>query len=128
MGLGAPDVYIRPSGQLSGGMRRRLSIAVSLIGSPSVVNLDEPTTGLDPSTRHEIWSLVRSFATPERAIIITTHYMLEADVLCSRIALISKGNRKVIGNQQHLKVSILLPQWICIWNQSQKFLSNLFLL
>lgn len=103
VGLGAPDVYSRPSGNLSGGMRRRLSIAVSLIGSPDTLLLDEPTTGLDPSTRNEIWSLVSSFATPERAIIITTHMMLEADNLCSRIAIVAKGCLKVIGTQQHLK-------------------------
>ena len=62
-----------------------------------------PTTGLDPSTRNEIWGLVSSFATPERAVIITTHMMLEADALCSRIAIVAKGNLKVIGTNQHLK-------------------------
>mmetsp|Transcript_22129 Transcript_22129/g.48128 ORF Transcript_22129/g.48128 Transcript_22129/m.48128 type:complete len:1680 (-) Transcript_22129:165-5204(-) len=103
VGLGAPDVYTRPSGALSGGMRRRLSIAISLLGSPETLLLDEPTTGLDPSTRNEIWSLVASFATPERAIIITTHMMLEADALCSRIAIVAKGALKVVGTQQHLK-------------------------
>jgi len=103
VGLGAPAVFRRPSGNLSGGMRRRLSIAVSLLGSPNTLLLDEPTTGLDPSTRNEIWSLVSSFATPERAIIITTHMMLEADALCSRIAIVAKGSLKVIGTQQHLK-------------------------
>ena len=60
-------------------------------------------TGLDPSTRNEIWSLVSSFATPERAIIITTHMMIEADALCSRIAIVAKGSLKVVGTQQHLK-------------------------
>ena len=89
-------------------MRRRLSIAISLVGSPRVVNLDEPTTGLDPSTRHEIWGLVSSFASPERAVIITTHQMIEADTLCSRIAIISKGKLKVVGTQQHLKVVICI--------------------
>jgi ABC-type multidrug transport system ATPase subunit len=86
-------------------MRRRLSIAISLLGSPNVLLLDEPTTGLDPSTRNEIWSLISSFASPERAVIITTHMMIEADTLCSRIAIVAKGNLKVIGSQQHLKVS-----------------------
>jgi len=65
--------------------------------------LDEPTTGLDPSTRHEIWSLISSFSTKERAIIITTHMMLEADALANRIAIVSKGSLKVVGTQQHLK-------------------------
>ncbi|KAL7532375.1 hypothetical protein ACHAXR_004592 [Thalassiosira sp. AJA248-18] len=103
VGLGMPDVYSRPSGNLSGGMRRRLSIAVSLLGSPETIICDEPSTGLDPSTRNEIWSLLSSFATPERAIIITTHMMLEADALCSRIAIVAKGSLKVVGTQQHLK-------------------------
>lgn len=103
VGLGAPGVYTRPSGALSGGMRRRLSIAISLLGAPETLLLDEPTTGLDPSTRNEIWSLVSSFATPERAVIITTHMMLEADTLCSRIAIVAKGSLKVVGTQQHLK-------------------------
>lgn len=68
VGLGAPEVYRRSAGALSGGMRRRLSIAMSLIGAPSVLLLDEPSTGLDPSTRNSIWGLVSSFATDERAI------------------------------------------------------------
>jgi len=65
--------------------------------------LDEPTTGLDPSTRNEIWGLISSFATSERAIILTTHMMIEADTLCSRIAIVSRGSLKVIGTNQYLK-------------------------
>lgn len=103
VGLGGEKVYSRPSGALSGGMRRRLSIAISLIGSPNCLLLDEPTTGLDPSTRNEIWTLLSSFSTPERAIIITTHMMLEADALCSRIAIVARGVLKVVGTQQNLK-------------------------
>lgn len=103
VGLGHPDVYRRNAGALSGGMRRRLSIAISLIGAPSVLLLDEPSTGLVPSTRNSIWNLVNSFSTDERAIIITTHMMIEADTLCNRIAIISQGQLKVVGTQQHLK-------------------------
>jgi ABC-type multidrug transport system ATPase subunit len=103
VGLGAPEVYSRHSGQLSGGMRRRLSIAISLLGAPKVLLLDEPSTGLDPSTRNSIWKLVNSFATKERAVVITTHMMLEADILCSRIAIMSRGSLKVIDTQQALK-------------------------
>jgi len=72
VGLGATEVYNRRAQALSGGMRRRLSIAISLIGAPSVLLCDEPSTGLDPSTRNNIWNLVNSFATEERAIVITT--------------------------------------------------------
>jgi ABC-type multidrug transport system ATPase subunit len=103
VGLGAPLVYDRPAQALSGGMRRRLSIAVSLIGAPNVLLLDEPSTGLDPSTRNSIWGLIDSFATSERAIVITTHNMIEADTLSNRIAIISHGQLKVVATQQRLK-------------------------
>jgi len=105
VGLGAPEVYTRRAGALSGGMRRRLSIAISLIGAPSVLLLDEPTTGLDPSTRNSIWDLVNSFATEKRAIIITTHMMLEADTLCNRIAIMANGSLRTIGTQHWLKAT-----------------------
>ena len=94
---------LRPAGALSGGMRRRLSIGISLMGGPSVVLLDEPSTGLDPVTRHQIWELIELLKTPERAFIITTHMMLEADTLCNRIAIVTKGRLKVIGTQRRLK-------------------------
>ena len=103
VGLGKPAVYNRSAGALSGGMRRRLSIAISLTAAPSVLLLDEPTTGIDPSTRNEIWNLISSFATGERAIIITTHMMIEADTLCNRIAIIANGELRVVVTQQHLK-------------------------
>jgi ABC-type multidrug transport system ATPase subunit len=103
VGLGEEDVYQRNAGVLSGGMRRRLSLGISLIGSPKVLILDEPTTGLDPATRSNIWNLVNSFSSNDRSIIITTHMMIEADTLCDRIAIISNGKLKVVGTQQHLK-------------------------
>ncbi len=103
VGLGAPEVYTRHAGNLSGGMRRRLSIAISFVGAPNVLLLDEPTTGLDPSTRNEIWALISAFATEERAIVITTHMMIEADTLCNRIAIIGQGKLRVVATQQHLK-------------------------
>ena len=84
-------------------MRRRLAIAISLIGAPDVLLLDEPSTGLDPSTRNDIWQLVGSFSTPERAVIITTHMMLEADTLCNRIAIMGHGRLIVVATQQSLK-------------------------
>ena len=127
VGLGAPEVYNRQAGALSGGMRRRLSIAISLLGAPSTLFLDEPTTGLDPSTRHEIWSLISSFSTKERAIIITTHMMLEADALANRIAIVSKGSLKVVGTQQHLKVSLLHKAGRCLcYDVTTSLCLNLF--
>lgn len=103
VGLGSEGVYHRKAGLLSGGMRRRLSIGMSLIGAPRMLILDEPTTGLDPSTRSSIWSLINSFASNERSMIITTHMMIEADTLCDRIAIVADGKLVVIGTQQHLK-------------------------
>jgi ABC-type multidrug transport system ATPase subunit len=103
VGLGSNEVYARHAGSLSGGMRRRLSIGMALIASPSVVILDEPTTGLDPSTRSSIWSLISSFASNHRSMIITTHLMIEADTLCNRIAIVARGKLVVVGTQQHLK-------------------------
>lgn len=92
VGLGSSEVYTRNAGLLSGGMRRRLSIAISVLGAPRVLLLDEPTTGLNPSTRNEVWSLVGAFfATSKRAVVITTHMMIEADTLCNRIAIIADG-------------------------------------
>ena len=103
VGLGSPAFYGRNAGSLSGGMRRRLSIAISLIGAPDVLLLDEPSTGLDPSTRNSIWNLVKSFATKERAVAITTHSMIEADILSTRIAIVAQGRLKIVATQQHLK-------------------------
>jgi ABC-type multidrug transport system ATPase subunit len=94
----------RPSGQLSGGMKRRLQIAVSLIGQSSVVFLDEPTTGLDPSSRRAIWAIIRRVRQQaDRAILISTHLMDEAEYLSSRIAIMSHGRLRCLAGQQRLK-------------------------
>ncbi|KAF9098547.1 hypothetical protein BGX27_000767 [Mortierella sp. AM989] len=87
---------------LSGGEKRRLSIAISLVGNPGVVFLDEPTTGLDISVRRLIWDIVFN-AKQGRTIILTTHSMEEAEVLCSKIGIMAKGTLRCIGNQIRLK-------------------------
>merc|ERR1712146_353445 len=88
--------------ELSGGMRRRLSLAMSLIGQPQVVFLDEPTTGLDPETRRNIWALLDKVKVG-RCIILTTHSMDEADALCGRTGIMSHGLMRCIGTNLHLK-------------------------
>ena len=73
---------------LSGGMKRRLSIAIALIGDPAILFLDEPSTGLDPENRRQLWDILVE-CKGKRAVVLTTHSMEEADVLCNRIGIIS---------------------------------------
>ena len=76
---------------LSGGQKQRFSIATTLINSPKIIFLDEPTTGLDPQARRNLWDLIREIRTKGTTVIITTHYMDEAEILCDRIAIIDSG-------------------------------------
>mmetsp|Transcript_26279 Transcript_26279/g.23158 ORF Transcript_26279/g.23158 Transcript_26279/m.23158 type:complete len:217 (+) Transcript_26279:520-1170(+) len=88
--------------QLSGGMKRRLSVAISLVGDPKIIFLDEPTTGLDPENRRQLWDILVE-ARGNRAMVLTTHSMEEADVLCTRIGIITQGTLRCIGPQTRLK-------------------------
>lgn len=85
-------------------MRRRLSIAISLVSNPKVVFLDEPSTGLDPETRRHLWDILQQCKKDKnRAIVLTTHSMEEADVLCNRIAIVNNGVMSCLGTQTRLK-------------------------
>eukprot|EP01088_Endostelium_zonatum_P016705 TRINITY_DN4623_c0_g1_i1.p1 TRINITY_DN4623_c0_g1~~TRINITY_DN4623_c0_g1_i1.p1 ORF type:complete len:965 (+),score=237.77 TRINITY_DN4623_c0_g1_i1:83-2977(+) len=86
----------------SGGMKRRLSVAVALIGNPRVVFLDEPTTGMDPVSRREVWNIIEK-AKKNRLVLLTTHSMEEADILGDQIAIMAKGKLKCLGTSLHLK-------------------------
>jgi ABC-2 type transport system ATP-binding protein len=77
--------------ELSGGQKQRFSIATTLINQPQIIFLDEPTTGLDPQARRNLWELIRDIRKQGTTIIITTHYMDEAEVLCDRVAIIDQG-------------------------------------
>jgi len=77
--------------KLSGGMRRRLILARTLINDPELVVLDEPTTGMDPQSRHSVWDALNSLRDDGKTILMSTHYMEEAEVLCDRVAIISEG-------------------------------------
>eukprot|EP00762_Andalucia_godoyi_P004199 ANDGO_05443.mRNA.1 hypothetical protein len=90
------------SGSFSGGMRRRLSCAISLIGDPLILYLDEPSTGLDPISRRALWGMLEEAKTG-RAMMLTTHSMEEADVLGDRIAIMAKGKIRCLGSSLHLK-------------------------
>ena len=81
--------------KLSGGQKQRLSVACALAGSPDLLFLDEPTTGLDPQSRRQLWSILERFRADGGTILLTTHYMDEAEVLCDRVAIVDKG--KVIA-------------------------------
>jgi ABC-type multidrug transport system ATPase subunit len=91
-----------PSSSLSGGMKRKLSVTIAFIGNPRVAFLDEPTTGMDPSSRRRIWTLLEN-EKEGRATILTTHYMDEADLLGDRIAIMNKGKLRVLGSSLFLK-------------------------
>src|SRR6202012_4189674 len=77
--------------ELSGGQKQRFSIATTLINKPKIVFLDEPTTGLDPQARRSLWDLIKDIRSKGTTVIITTHYMDEAEVLCDRVAIIDSG-------------------------------------
>ena len=89
--------------KFSGGMRRRLEVMGALISKPKIIFLDEPTLGLDPDFRRELWQRIRQARDDGSTIFITTHYMEEADELCDRIAIIDSGQIKVIGDPKELK-------------------------
>jgi len=77
--------------ELSGGQKQRFSIATTLINKPKIIFLDEPTTGLDPHARRNLWDLIRGIRERGTTVIITTHYMDEAEILCDRVAIIDSG-------------------------------------
>jgi ABC-2 type transport system ATP-binding protein len=78
-------------GKLSGGQRQRLAVATALVGNPKVLFLDEPTTGLDPQSRRQLWDIVRAFQRRGGTVLLTTHYMDEAERLCDRLAIVDHG-------------------------------------
>lgn len=96
------ELLIRKLENTVGGMKRRLSLAISLIGDPKVVYMDEPSTGLDPASRNELWNVVMK-AKRDRAILLTTHSMEEAEHLCDRLGIFVDGSMQCVGNAKQLK-------------------------
>ncbi len=93
-------------GKLSGGQRQRLAIACALVGAPDVLFLDEPTTGLDPQSRRQLWDVVTAFRAGGGTVVLTTHYMEEAERLCDRVAVIDHGRIIAQGAPQDLIASM----------------------
>ena len=109
----------------SGGMRRRLDIAMSLIGDPPVIFLDEPTTGLDPQARLEVWQAVKDLAEHGTTVLLTTQYLEEAEHLADRIAILHQGRIIVNGTLAELKQ--LLPPAKVEYVEKQPTLEDVFL-
>jgi len=109
----------------SGGMRRRLDIAMSLIGNPPVIFLDEPTTGLDPQGRLEVWQAVKDLAGQGTTVLLTTQYLDEAEQLADRIAILHEGRIIVNGTLTELKA--LLPPAQVEYVEKQPTLEDVFL-
>ena len=89
-------------GKLSGGQRQRLAVATALVGNPKILFLDEPTTGLDPQSRRQLWEIIRGFQRSGGTVLLTTHYMDEAERLCDRLAIVDHGHIIAEGSPAEL--------------------------
>jgi ABC-2 type transport system ATP-binding protein len=92
-------------GELSGGQKQRLALACALVGDPDFLFLDEPTTGLDPQARRQLWEVIEEFKKSGRTILLTTHYMEEAERLCNRVAIVDHGKEIALGSPRELIAS-----------------------
>lgn len=106
-----------PLRTLSGGMKRRLTLARALVNDPQVVFLDEPTTGLDPQARHMIWERLRQLTKGGRTLILTTHFMDEAERLCDRLVVMDHGRVIVEGSPRELIAGYIEPQVVEIYGE-----------
>jgi ABC-2 type transport system ATP-binding protein len=115
----------RRAATYSGGMRRRLDIAMSLIGNPPVIFLDEPTTGLDPQARVEVWRIIKDLANRGTTILLTTQYLDEAEQLADRIAILHEG--AIIANGTLAELKQLFPPTTVEYIEKQPTLEEIFL-
>jgi ABC-2 type transport system ATP-binding protein len=93
-------------GKLSGGQKQRLAVACALVGDPELLFLDEPTTGLDPQSRRQLWEIIREIRAAGRTVLLTTHYMDEAERLCDRVAIVDQGLVIALGSPRELIASL----------------------
>ncbi|MFH8650986.1 ATP-binding cassette domain-containing protein [Streptomyces tendae] len=101
--FGLTEAAKKPAATYSGGMKRRLDIAMTLVGSPRIIFLDEPTTGLDPRSRHTMWQIIRGLVADGVTVFLTTQYLEEADQLADRIAVLHNGTIAAQGSAEELK-------------------------
>jgi ABC-2 type transport system ATP-binding protein len=123
--FGLADAAERRVSTYSGGMRRRLDIAMSLIGNPPIIFLDEPTTGLDPEGRIEVWNVIQNLADSGTTVLLTTQYLDEAEKLADRIAILHEGTIIVSGTLEDLRK--LLPPAKVEYVERQPTLEEIFL-
>jgi len=123
--FGLTDAASKRAGTYSGGMKRRLDITMSLVGTPSVIFLDEPTTGLDPEGRLEVWKTVKELASSGVTILLTTQYLDEAEQLADKIAILNEG--KIIANGTLEELKKLFPPAKKEYIEKQLTLEEIFL-
>ncbi len=123
--FGLAEAATKKVATYSGGMRRRLDLAMSLVGDPKVIILDEPTTGLDPQGRLEVWRAVKDLAATGTTVLLTTQYLDEAEHLADRIAILHGG--RIIVNGTLAEVKALLPPVTVEYVQKQPTLEDVFL-
>jgi len=120
-GAGASEIIARVQleekqnsrvGDLSGGQKQRLALACALVGDPDFLFLDEPTTGLDPQARRQLWELIEEFKESGRTILLTTHYMDEAERLCDRVAIMDHGKVIALGTPRELIAATCAEQMV----------------
>ena len=99
---------------LSGGQRQRLAVATALLGDPELLFLDEPTTGLDPHSRRQLWDVIRDYQQESGTVLLTTHYMDEAQQLCDRVAIVDRGQVIAIGSPTELIQSLAAEHFVIV--------------
>jgi ABC-2 type transport system ATP-binding protein len=125
--VGLEDKKNQKSEKLSGGQKQRLSIAIALVNEPQVLFLDEPTTGLDPQARRNLWELIREIQRRGTTVFLTTHYLDEAEVLCDRVAIMDGGKIIALDSPRALVTSLLTRGFSKPQVQQQANLEDVFL-